>query len=406
MNIFQGKRGTVSLGIATALLAAVVVLLWQQNRSLQRASASVAHNHEVRANLARLLSPVQDVQTGQRDYLLTGDARFLAAYNYGVSLIEPQYERVRRLTADNAQHRSALTSLKSLLDRHLATAKDSISLRDTAGLEAAQRDVLSGKGTTTMDGIRLAIHEMDRLEAAALARNTRAVRSAQTLINWLFTMLVATVAFSVTASYFTLADERRRTRLAEGQIGAAQNAVAAAHEELRNRTVMLQSILDSMSDGVAVADSEQKLLMCNPAGRQILDLGAQDTNGAQGDVGHGLYLSDQQTPLPQEQFPLTRAVRGDTIAGVEICARDATRATTQWFSATGGPLRSENGAVIGGVVVFQDVTTRKLMEPAHSQLVQQTETETSMVMLEEEIPDVFVSDVKPSAAKSRNNKAA
>jgi len=217
---------------------------------------------------------------------------------------------------------------------------------------------------------------------------------------------VAVVAFSVAAAHFTLAGERRRTRLAEGQIGAAQNAVAAAHEELRNRTVMLQSILDSMSDGVAVADAEQKLLMCNPGGRQILDLSAQDTNGAQGDVGHGLYLSDQQTPLPQEQFPLTRAVRGDTIAGVEICARDATRATIQWFSATGGPLRSENGAVIGGVVVFQDVTTRKLMEPTHSQLVHQTETETSMVMLEDEIPDVFVSDVKPSAAKSRNNKAA
>jgi hypothetical protein len=146
--------------------------------------------------------------------------------------------------------------------------------------------------------------------------------------------------------------------------------------------------------------------MCNPAGRQILDLSAQDTSGGQGDVGHGLYLPDQQTPLPADQFPLTRAIHGDTIAGVEIFARDATKATTQWFSATGGPLRSENGAVIGGVVVFQDITTRKLMEPTNAQLVQQTETETSLVMLEEAIPDVFVSDVKPAAGKSRKDKAA
>ena len=66
MNIFQGKRGKVSLGVGVVALAAALALLWQQSRQLQRASAAVAHGHEVRANLARLLSPVQDVQTGQR----------------------------------------------------------------------------------------------------------------------------------------------------------------------------------------------------------------------------------------------------------------------------------------------------------------------------------------------------
>jgi len=51
---------------------------------------------------------------------------------------------------------------------------------------------------------------------------------------------------------------------------------------------------------------------------------------------------------------------------------------------------------------------RKLMEPAHSQLVQQTETETSMVMLPEDmpdIPDIFVSDVKPEPKPSADKAA-
>ena len=396
------------LGIGLVAIAVAVALLWQQHSRVQRASAGVAHHQEVRANLARLLSPVQDVQTGQRDYLLTGDARFLAAYKYGASLIEPQYERVRQLTRGDAHQQAALASLKPVLDRHLATAKDSISLRDTGGVEAAQRDVLSGKGTATMDAIRLAVHEMDVREAAALARNTRTLREAQGQTTGLFAALLLAFAFSVLAGHFTLLSQRRETQLAQAQITAARSAVAAAHDELRNRTVMLQSILDSMSDGVAVADAHDKFLMCNAAGRQILDLSAQDTNAGEADDGHGFYLPDQQTPLPPDEFPLARAIRGDALTGVEIFARDATKATTQWLSATGGPLRGEDGKITGAVVVFQDISVRKLMEPTHSQLVQQTETETSMVMLPQDIPDipdVFVSDVKPEPKPSADKAA-
>ena len=60
-----------------------------------------------------------------------------------------------------------------------------------------------------------------------------------------------------------------------------------------------------------------------------------------------------------------------------------------------------------GVIVFQDITQHKLMEPGHGQIVQQTETETSFVAEEisDEIPDVFVSDVK-SPANPDDEKAA
>jgi PAS domain S-box-containing protein len=403
MNIFQGKRGNVSLAVGVVALAAALALLWQQNRQLQRASAAVAYGHEVRANLARLLSPVQDVQTGQRDYLLTGEQRFLAAYKYGASLIEPQFERVHRLTRQDARQQAALASLKALLDRHLAAAKESITLRDTAGFDAAQRDVLSGKGTVALDAIRLALHEMDRHEATALGRNIQSASKAASWTNRLFVVVLATLALCLVAGYFTVAGEQKQNRVAQDQIVVAQDTVRVAHNELRNRTVMLQSILDSMGDGVAVSDADQKLVLCNAAGRQILELCGQATTSAEGDAAHGLFLADQQTPLPADQFPLMRAIRGETVAGFEIFVRDATNATTQWLSANGGPLRTEEGTAIGGVVVFQDITQRKLMEPGHGQIVQQTETETSFVS--EDIPDVFVSDLK-SPADPEGEKAA
>jgi CHASE3 domain sensor protein len=395
MNIFQGKKGKFSVAIGVVALAVTLALLWQQKQQLERAAEAVSHSHEVRANAARLLSPVQDVQTGVRDYLLTGDKRSLAFYTYGVSLIEPQFGRVLGLTREDARQQATLATLKTSLDEYLTAAKDNIALRDSAGLEAAQRNLVSGRGAAAYDGIRAALHELDHHEVAVLAKNTQALGQART---WTAVLLVAIpvwLALCVVAGWFTLKSEQDELRAAQEQIRAAQDVVRAAHAELRNRTVMLQSILDSMSDGVAVAEVEQKFLMCNPAGRQILDFNAQDTN-AQGDMGHGLYLPDQQSPLPPDQFPLQRAIRGETIAGVEIFVRDATRATTQWLGASGGPLRAEDGTTIGGVVVFQDITQRKVEStPTNAHMVQQTETETSFVT--EEIPDVFVSDLKSPA---------
>ena len=403
MNIFQGKRGKVSLAVGVVVLAAALALLWQQNRQLQGASAAVAHSHEVRANLARLLSPVQDVQTGVRDYLLTGDKRSLASYTYGVSLIEPQFERVSRLTRNAPEQKTALASLRASLDKCVAAAKQSITLRDTAGAETAQRDALGGNGAAAYDAIRAALHELDGHAAAAFVKSAQAASNAASWTNRLFVLALAALALCLVAGYFTVAAEQRQIRAVQNQIVTALDTVRVAHNELRNRTVMLQSILDSMGDGIAVSDADQKLVLCNAAGRQILELCGQSTTSADGDAAHGLFLPDQQTPLPADQFPLMRAIRGETVAGFEVFVRDATNATTQWLSANGGPLRTEEGTAIGGVVVFQDITQRKLMEPGHGQIVQQTETETSFVT--EDMPDVFVSDLK-SPANPEGEKAA
>ena len=403
MNIFQGKRGKVPLAVGVMVLAAALALLWQQNRQLQRASAAVAHSHEVRANLARLLSPVQDMQTGVRDYLLTGDKRSLASYTYGVSLIEPQFERVSRLTRNAPEQKTALASLRASLDKYVAAARQSITTRDTAGAEPAQQGVLGGNGAAAYDAIRAALHELDGHAAAAFVKSAQAASNSASWTNRLFVVVLVVLAVCLVAGYFILAAEQKQIRAVQNQIVTALDTVRVAHNELRNRTVMLQSILDSMGDGVAVSDADQKLVLCNAAGRQILDLCGQATTPAEGDTAHGLFLDDQQTPFPGDQFPLVRAIRGETVAGVELFVRDATRATTQWLSANGGPLRTEEGTAIGGVVVFQDITQRKLMEPVHGQIVQQTETETSFVT--DDIPDVFVPDLK-SPANPEDERAA
>src|SRR5207245_1743916 len=130
----------------------------------------------------------------------------------------------------------------------------------------------------------------------------------------------------------------------------------------RHQTRILQSILDSMSDGVAVADANGRFLHLNPAARQILGLGAEEPLPDDWAARYRTYLPDAATPLPPEQLPMARALRGETADGVEVFIRHPQAPEGVWTSAYPRPLHDETGAVQGGVLVFRDITGRKRRE--------------------------------------------
>ena len=67
-------------------------------------------------------------------------------------------------------------------------------------------------------------------------------------------------------------------RVAERSAAAEQRAeeLARSKDALEKQTRILQSILDSMSDGVIVADETGRLIVFNPAAEQVLKVDASD----------------------------------------------------------------------------------------------------------------------------------
>ena len=137
-----------------------------------------------------------------------------------------------------------------------------------------------------------------------------------------------------------------------------------AQEELRQQKEILQSILGSMGDGVAVADENGKFLFFNPAAEQIMGLGATDVPPAEWTKRYGVYLPDTITPYSPEDLPLARAMRGEAVDGAELFVRNPNTPGGVWVNVTGRPLKHEDGTVRGGVVVFRDVTLAKQAEQA------------------------------------------
>jgi len=137
-----------------------------------------------------------------------------------------------------------------------------------------------------------------------------------------------------------------------------------AEDETKRQKEILQLILESIADGVVVADSNGKFLLFNAAAEHIVGIGATDTTPDQWSDQYGSYLPDAVTPFPPNELPLVRAMRGESVDAVELFIRNAKVPEGRLLSITGRPLRGEDGALQGGVVVFRDITERKQAEEA------------------------------------------
>jgi PAS domain S-box-containing protein len=145
--------------------------------------------------------------------------------------------------------------------------------------------------------------------------------------------------------------------------GRAEPAADPATVEfLRQQTRLLSLILESMGDGLVVADEHGRFLFFNPAAERIVGLGQSDLAPEDWSKHYGLFFPDGQTPFPPADLPLARALRGEDSNQVEMFIRNPKVPEGVFISVTGRPLRDEHGVLRGGVVVFREITQRKQAE--------------------------------------------
>jgi signal transduction histidine kinase len=145
-------------------------------------------------------------------------------------------------------------------------------------------------------------------------------------------------------------------------LGRKAAELARSEEALREQTRILQSIFDCMGDGVVVADRNATVLLFNPAAERLLGRGRVDLPPEEWVRLYRVYLPDRSTPFPADDLPLVRAGRGESLDQVEMFIAYPSLRDGTWIMVNGRPLRDGRGEISGGVVVFHDITRRKMFE--------------------------------------------
>jgi PAS domain S-box-containing protein len=141
-------------------------------------------------------------------------------------------------------------------------------------------------------------------------------------------------------------------------LARAFNAQKAAEKEARQKAAMLEAIMQSIPDGIAVTDEDGQFRLWNTGANEIIGLGSAKIEPVEWSSHYGFYLPDRTTPYPMAEFPLMRAMKGEAVENTEVFVRHAKAQQGMWLSVNARPL-VQDGVPRGGVTVFRDVTAEK-----------------------------------------------
>ena len=214
---------------AGAILLLLVVLISLRFAHQTRQDSNEALDASELNNRALLLfSLMQDAETSQRGYLITGEAKYLAPFKRAEALINLQFMSITGEMIEVGLSQVTIDRLKRLVDDKLA------EMRSTIALKAAGRDadaiavVRSDTGKLTMDEIR---QIMTRIDSVTHNIGFQKSTSLDSATRWLlFSITGGAVLLVILVGgvvYLAMAHAR--------QLDAARNALADHNEMLEVR---------------------------------------------------------------------------------------------------------------------------------------------------------------------------
>jgi PAS domain S-box-containing protein len=156
------------------------------------------------------------------------------------------------------------------------------------------------------------------------------------------------------------------------ELARRADELAHSRRALETQTVMLQSVLDSMGEGLIAADLEGHFLIWNNAAKKLMGRDAADLPTERWTPHYKVYLPDGITPCPPDRLPLVRALHGESVQ-MEMMVEHPERANRVCLEVTARPLRDSQGNLGGGVAVLRDITERKAAEQKVQELNQNLE---------------------------------
>lgn len=246
---------------ATALLFVLFLVLdvdrgFEQNARLRQ---DVSDSYDARAALQAVLNGHQDIELGQRGYVITGDPRFLQPYNDAEKRIEENLNEFARRAGEGQSRHIAELRRASAEKRQFVSR--TIDLVETGQGAEAERLIADGEGKESMDRVRSLVSSISENERQRLReRIAVADESREALRQRTFILLTGLISLLALSAFF---------------IARSQGARKRAYQRAQDLAARQEAIFDSAKDGMIVLNPSGSIESLNPAAASMFGVASE-----------------------------------------------------------------------------------------------------------------------------------
>ena len=133
--------------------------------------------------------------------------------------------------------------------------------------------------------------------------------------------------------------------------------------ELRHQTQLMETVFNSMYDGIVVLSLTGHVLFINPSIQQIFGEEPLGPLPSQWAETFGVFYPDKKTRVPIDQIVSTQIAGGEAIRDEELFVRNEEHPEGLYIMASAIPLFDENQEVVACVCVIRDLLRGELETP-------------------------------------------
>jgi len=257
------RKAALQIG-APALLAFMAVsayLAVNHFRQMQKVAAATLESSRLQDEISSVLRNLTAMETGQRGYLLTGDADYLQPYTEAKAKLGGDLSALRARLANRTEHERSLESqLEPLTSAKQAEMERSIDLRQKGYRHRAFMMVNTNEGKEYMDRARELLTSLSQAESDNFAKFDRE-RNAALNQSLKQTVVANFCMFVLAASLFVLVRYH-------GQV--LEQEASRNREELDRRDLQLEKLMSALGNQArsktSAIESNARLLLQNYGG--------------------------------------------------------------------------------------------------------------------------------------------
>ena len=176
-----------------------------------------------------------------------------------------------------------------------------------------------------------------------------------------------------------------------GSVVLFAGARRSAEKKLREQRELLQVTLESIGDAVIATDIEGKINFINPTAEKITGWTIEEAEGRQ--LEEVFRIVNEETREPIES-PFEAIKREGITVGLAnhtmLISKDGGEIPIE---DSGAPIKDDNGKVIGAILVFHDVTARRLAEREREKLLKSEQAARTEAENANRLKDEFLATV-------------
>ena len=239
MKKFAAFKTAVSLPLAVAAAATMIFINETSFQQSTKAVAVVEKAQQTRNAVNGLVRQVLDAETGQRGYLLTGDARYLEPYQRAVGDITDNLDFLRQTFALQPELIGDFDLLTRHVSRKMAEMDLSVRMRKEGNDDGWKFVLTTDVGKEEMEAIRSQSDKLSATSVQQMAQGQTQVRQALQLsrIGIALTVLAGLLAF-----YRYLAQNRTLLESGQREQATLQRERDMLEKQVKERTASLAKL--------------------------------------------------------------------------------------------------------------------------------------------------------------------